>query len=60
VPAAKPTPIVYWTGADWLFAYWLARAAGELKPRTGPGAEPGAHPIAAPRPVWTLRDDRAR
>ena len=35
------------TRADWLFAYWLARAAGELSP--GPGPPPA--PPAPPRPV---------
>jgi hypothetical protein len=32
------SPFLTNTGADWLFAYWLARAAGELKPLVGRGA----------------------
>jgi len=52
-PAETHGPWVYWTGADWLYAYWIARAAGTLQPRVGPGAEPRTHRIAAPRPPWT-------
>lgn len=52
-PAKEPGPRVVWTGADWLFAYWLGRAAQEFKPLVGPGAKPTAHRIAAPRPAWT-------
>ena len=52
-PAPELGPSVIWTGADWLFAYWIARAAGELTPQVGPGADPRAHAIAAERPPWT-------
>ena len=31
---AVPDPVRTHTRADWLFAYWLARAAGELDPGT--------------------------
>ena len=30
--ASHPDPSKSYTRADWLFAYWLARAAGELDP----------------------------
>ena len=30
--ASRPDPSKTYTRADWLFAYWLARAAGELAP----------------------------
>jgi hypothetical protein len=40
------------TRADWLFAYWLARAAGELQPRVGPGADPMASRIEPDLPPW--------
>ncbi len=30
--ASRPDPSKTYTRADWLFAYWLARAAGELNP----------------------------
>jgi hypothetical protein len=43
---------VYWTGADWLFAYWLARAAGALVPVVGPGKEPTKHPCVMDYPTW--------
>ncbi len=52
-PAAKLGPEVIWTGADWLFAYWLGRAAGEFTPLVGAGAKPREHHIPAERPVWT-------
>jgi hypothetical protein len=40
------------TRADWLFAYWLARAAGALDPGTLVAGAPGAAgPPAAPPPV---------
>lgn len=52
-PAEKQGPQVVWTGADWLFAYWIGRMAGEFRPLVGPGANPHAHHIAAPRPDWT-------
>ena len=31
-PSAVRDPSRTFTRADWLFAYWLARAAGELDP----------------------------
>ncbi len=40
VKGSPDHPTMTLTRADWLFAYWLARAAGELKPKTGPGAGP--------------------
>lgn len=52
-PAETLGPRVVWTGADWLFAYWLGRLANEFIPRSGPGADPKAHHIVAPRPAWT-------
>lgn len=52
-PATELGPTVVWTGADWLFAYWLGRAAGEFTPIVGQGVNPSAHHIVAPRPAWT-------
>jgi hypothetical protein len=40
------------TRADWLFAYWLARAAGHLRPLVGPGADPTASRIEPRLPPW--------
>ena len=33
---AVPSRMTTYTRADWLFAYWLARAAGELDPGSAP------------------------
>jgi hypothetical protein len=52
-PAGEPGAWLDWTGADWLFAYWLGRAAGEFTPLVGPGAHPREDPIQAERPAWT-------
>jgi hypothetical protein len=49
---AQPHPTLTYTPADWLFAYWLARAAGELTPRFGPGALPTAAAVPVARPPW--------
>lgn len=38
-PNAPPHPTLTFTRADWLFAYWLGRAAGHLAPVSGPGAD---------------------
>jgi hypothetical protein len=46
-----------WTRADWLFAYWLARARGFLRPRVGPGAEPTAHACPVASPPWLAEED---
>ena len=43
---------VYWTGADWLFAYWITRAAGHLTPVVGPGKEPTKHWCVMEYPSW--------
>ena len=43
---------VYWTGADYLFAYWIARKADQLIPVVGPGKEPHLHPCAMSYPRW--------
>lgn len=51
-PGGKLSEQVVWTGADWLFAYWLSRLGGELKPRVGPGAEPRAHHCLMDYPAW--------
>jgi len=51
-PGGKLSKRVYWTGADWLFAYWLTRMAGELIPVVGPGREPRKHPCVVDRPPW--------
>ena len=51
--AEKLDDRVIWTGADWLFAYWIARTANEFKPLVGAGANPREHHIDAPRPAWT-------
>ena len=53
-PAEKLGDRVIWTGADWLFAYWLGRAAGEFQPLVGPGSKPRTHHIVSHRPDWTL------
>lgn len=52
-PAERLGPRVVWTGADWLFAYWLGRAAQEFIPIVGVGKDPTAHHIVAERPAWT-------
>ncbi|MHC5012333.1 MAG: hypothetical protein ACYTG6_15545, partial [Planctomycetota bacterium] len=51
-PGGELPATVYWTGADWLFAYWLARAAGELRPRVGPGSQPMHHRCPVELPPW--------
>ncbi len=57
-PNGPSVPHMTVTRADWLFAYWLARAAAVLAPRTGPGADPTAHPVAMDLPPW-LREAAA-
>ena len=48
----RPHPTATYTRADWLFAYWLARAAGSLKPKSGPGASDAPPPMAVEMPAW--------
>lgn len=59
-PSDKLSSFQMWTGADWLFAYWLTRMARELIPKVGPGREPEKHPCAMDYPPWmkTARVDR--
>ena len=52
VPGSPPHPTVTYTRGDWLFAYWLARAAGELKPSEGPGAVSGPVLLGVETPEW--------
>ena len=54
-PGAGKDPTVTFTRADWLFAYWLARAAGDLRPLSGPGAVSESRCPAA-TPAWALPD----
>lgn len=49
---APPNPNVTFTRADWLFAYWMARGAGKLRPEGGPGAVEGAVRIGLDLPPW--------
>ncbi len=49
---AKEHPRLTHTRADWLFGYWLARAAGALRPKAGPGADPTAHHCPMHYPPW--------
>ncbi len=51
-PDAPPDPDVTFTRADWLFAYWLARAAGYLAPVQGPGAVARTARIEPRLPPW--------
>jgi hypothetical protein len=46
LPTATPSREKTYTRADFLFAYWLARAGGGLEP--GPGASPAGRAGAAP------------
>lgn len=48
-----------WVGADWLYAYWFARAAGQLRPKVGPGAVPTAHHCPVHYPPWMQARDAA-
>ena len=50
-PAAGASTKRTHTRADWLFAYWLTRAAGHLRPQVGPGADPRAR-CAVRLPPW--------
>src|SRR5262245_61752809 len=51
--AAAPSPTTTYTRADFLFAYWLARAAGELDPAQASVAPPtrGPSPDTPPYPT---------
>jgi hypothetical protein len=49
LPAGAPRETS--TRADWLFGYWLARAAGELRPLVGPGADPRASRVVPDPPA---------
>lgn len=49
-PGGELSDFQHWTGADWLFAYWLTRMAGELIPVVGPGREPRKHPCVMDYP----------
>ena len=51
-PGGKPLTKIWWTGADWLFAYWIARVSGELVPVVGAGREPRKHPCEIDYPAW--------
>lgn len=52
IQGAREHPRKTNTRADFLFAYWLARAAGMLAPKVGPGANPTAHACAVELPPW--------
>ena len=56
-PGGPVHPEVIYTGADYLFAYWIARAAGALRPRTGPGVHPTAHHCPVDLPPWMAKGD---
>lgn len=51
---SPPHPTISHTRADWLFAYWLARGVGQLKPRSGPGAVAGPVVLGIQTPAWAL------
>lgn len=51
-PGGELPDEVMYTGADWLFAYWLTRAAGALTPRTGPGARRETSRCEVDYPPW--------
>lgn len=51
-PASPLDPNLTNTRADFLFAYWIARAAGALQPREGPGVDPKAHRCPVVYPPW--------
>nr|MDJ0973809.1 hypothetical protein [Planctomycetota bacterium] len=51
-PGGKLPDEVMYTGADWLFAYWIARAAGALTPKTGPGARRETSRCEVDYPHW--------
>ena len=51
-PGGTLDPEVYYTGADFLFAYWIARVAGALQPTSGPGANPRGHRCPVNYPPW--------
>ena len=51
-PGGQLDPGVMYTGADFLFAYWVARASGALRPTTGPGAQPMGHRCPVAYPPW--------
>ncbi|MGE0193499.1 MAG: hypothetical protein AB7T63_15825 [Planctomycetota bacterium] len=57
-PGAALDPIKTYTRADWLFAYWIARAAGELAPGSGPGAQSPPPPVVLDLPPWMAVSDR--
>ncbi len=58
LPNSPDHPTLTLTRADWLFAYWLARASGEIKPQTGPGAGPQPQVCPVDLPPW--REARAK
>jgi hypothetical protein len=51
-PGSPPHPTKSVTRADWLFAYWLSRAAGHLRPADGPGAAAIPPPCPMDLPPW--------
>jgi hypothetical protein len=51
-PGTPPDPTRTYTRADWLFAYWLTRAAGHLTPTSGPGSRPTEHACPVEVPPW--------
>ena len=57
-PGATLDPVKTYTRADWLFAYWLSRAAGELTPESGPGAQSPPPPLVVDRPPWMAAPGR--
>lgn len=52
VPGSGKHPSLTYTRADWLFAYWLAREAGALKPERGGGAGQPPHLSGIETPAW--------
>lgn len=57
-PGSPPHPTKTTTRADWLFAYWLLRAAGYLRPATGPGAAEVPAPFPLDLPPWRTPSPR--
>lgn len=51
-PGGALGPEVMYTGADFLFAYWVARAAGALYPQSGPGSHPPGDHCKVSYPPW--------
>lgn len=56
-PGTGPSTKIVHTRADYLFAYWLTRAAGHMQPRVGPGADPRAR-CAIRYPPWRTAGQR--